>query len=273
MFLTLLLILWLSPQALPAILMVNEYRNGSGLVDAKMVQDEYIEFVVAEHATASQLAGLRFGDSNDTTSLMQSSFQLDEATLSQVLLSAGRSTFAPGTLLVVKGTGLGSQNLSYAPSASADHDSWSIELVAGQGAFSAGSAINGNISLGNHGDVVWISTTEPGWNTDVAGIVHALGHDSAPGAVAAHVTERFGPGTIAPSTTTSGNSLANMGGSINAARLVTADTMALPNGETNSTWVADMRSSITASSAPEPSRALLLLAGGLSLLTQRRRRA
>ena len=253
--------------------MVNEYRNGSGLVDAKMVQDEYIEFVVAEHATASQLAGLRFGDSNDTTSLMQSSFQLDEATLSQVLLSAGRSTFAPGTLLVVKGTSLGAQNLSYAPSATADHDSWSIELVAGQGASSSGSAINGNISLGNHGDVVWISTTEPGWSTDLSGITHALGHDSAPGVVATNVAERFGSGALVAATTTSGNSVSNMGGATSSARLVPTASMAVPNGEDNSTWVADMRSTLTASSAPEPSRALLLLAGSLSLLCHRRRRA
>jgi hypothetical protein len=254
--------------------MVNEYRNGSGLVDAKMVQDEYIEFVVAEHATASQLASLRFGDSNDTTSLLQSSFQLDEATLSQVLLSAGRSTFAPGTLVVVKGTGLGPQNLSYAPSAAsaADHDSWSIELLAGQGASSSGSAINGNISLGNHGDVVWISTTEPGWNTDLSGVVHALGHDSAPGVVATNVAERFGSGTVVASITTSGNSVSNMGGATSSARLVATATLAVPNGESNSTWVADMRSTLTASSAPEPSRALLLLAGGLSLLCHRRRR-
>lgn len=61
--------------------MVNEYRNTGGTVgpSAKMVRDEYIEFVITETTIATGLASLNFGDANDSTSMLQGVFRFDHA--------------------------------------------------------------------------------------------------------------------------------------------------------------------------------------------------
>ena len=61
-----------------ASIVVNEYKNSSGssLGGAKMITDEYIEFVLTEDMTVAQLAALTFGDSNDATATLQGVFQL-----------------------------------------------------------------------------------------------------------------------------------------------------------------------------------------------------
>jgi hypothetical protein len=119
-------------------IMVNEYKNSNGNVAAgtKMTSDEFLEFVLTTTATATDLANLTFGDSNDTTSALVGMFSFQVATLHSVLSSAGLSAFLPGTIIVVKGNALGAENLSYNPLAGggANDDAWSIELVAGQGA-------------------------------------------------------------------------------------------------------------------------------------------
>jgi hypothetical protein len=140
-------------------LLVNEYRNSNGAQSfgTKMAADEYIEFVVGEQSTAAQLAALTFGDTNDGTSQLRSVFQFDQATLEQALLSAGRTDFLPGTIIVVKGASLGAQDLGYNPLSTnqGDSDAWSIQLVAGQGAVDHSEVlINGTLSIGNGGDVV-----------------------------------------------------------------------------------------------------------------------
>ena len=107
----------LPPQLLGAGIMVNEYYNGSGTVGpgTKMVRDEYIEFVIVQESTASSLASLTFGDSNDATSQLQGVFRFDQSTLQQALDNAHLSAFLPGTMLVVKGIDLGPQSLAYDP--------------------------------------------------------------------------------------------------------------------------------------------------------------
>ena len=97
-------------------LMVNEFRVGTGSADSfKMADDEFIEFVLTTNATASELASLTFGDTNHQTSRLNSIFRFDQSTLDLVLANAGATSFLAGTFIVVKGAGLGSQNLSYNP--------------------------------------------------------------------------------------------------------------------------------------------------------------
>ena len=252
--------------------MINEYRNGSGtaLRGTKMVRDEYIEFVITENTSAAELAALTFGDSNDGTSMIQSVFSFDQATLESALSFAQLGEFLPGTILVVKGVDLGAQRLDYDPL----NGGWSVELVAGQGAYDHPERlISGNINIGNNGDVVWISTSNPPTqNSDVTGFVHAIGHDNVLGLIANTVAVAFGTENILPSVVASGNSISNVGNSTELLSVSAAGTMGAANGGANSTWIASLRTGdVIVAPAPEPARSVLLMAGFSALMFRRSR--
>lgn len=260
----------LPAQLCGADIMINEYYNGSGTVGpgTKMVRDEFIEFVITAPTTASSLATLTFGDSNDATSQIGGVFRFDETTLQQALDNAQLSAFLPGTLFVVKGVDLGSQSLGYDPL----NGNWSIELVAGQGALdSAETRINGNISIGNNGDTVWISTSTPTRNSDTSGFIHAIGHDNAPGLIASTVSSVFGSENILPTTIPTGTSVANEGDTTESLVATTTPTMGEANGGANSLWIAGLRG-FGLVAAPEPSRGMLLLSAAGSLILRRQRK-
>lgn len=260
----------LSTQLWAAGIMVNEYRNGSGSTGpgTKMAREEYIEFVITEKTTSASLATLTFGDSNDVTSMLQGVFSFDQTALDQALDNAQLTEFLPGTLLVVKGINLGTQNLGYDPL----NGSWSIELVAGQGARDhSESLINGSISIGNNGDVVWVSTSAPPTrNSDTSGIVHAIGHDNAPGLIANTVAAAFGAENVLNTTIATGRSIANVGDTNESLQVTTTGTMGQANGGTNSTWIAGLRGDGLVA-APEPGRTTLLALGITLLIFQRHR--
>ena len=250
--------------------MVNEYYNGSGSVGpgTKMVRDEFIEFVITETTTAASLATLTFGDSNDATSQLGGVFHFDQTTLQTALDNVRLSAFLPGTLLVVKGIDLGPQSLAYAPL----NGSWDIELVAGQGALDhPETKINGNISIGNKGETVWISSTTPVRNSDTSGFIHAIGHTTAPGLIASNVATVFGSENILPSTVNTGTSVANMGSTTESLTATTNATMGAGNGGKNSAWIEGLRS-FGILSAPEPSRGMLLLSAAGTYIFKRKRK-
>lgn len=250
--------------------MINEYGNGNGTVapGTKMSRNEFIEFVIVEKTSSAALSAMTFGDSNDATSMLQGVFSFDQATLDSVLSGASLSEFLPGTIIVVKGSSLGAQELGYNPFDDTA-DAWKIELVAGQGAKDhVGTLINGNISIGNAGDVVWLSTSNPpSRNTDTSGFVHAIGHDDNPGLIANNVAAAFGAENILRSTATSGVSIANMGNTTESLVATTSSTMGTTNGGANSIWLDGVR----ASAIPEPRRTLLFAVGLLLSLTRRYR--
>ena len=265
--------LWLPSQLPAAAIMVNEYRNTGGTVGpgTKMVRDEYIEFVITESTTAASLASLTFGDANDATSMLQGVFRFDQATLDQALTNANLSAFLPGTIIVVKGVNLGAQSLAYDPL----NGGWSLELVAGQGARDhSETLINGNLNIGNNGDVVWISSSNPpARNSDTSGFIHAIGHDNAPGLIATTVAAAFGSENILASTITTGLSVATEGNTTESLVATGTATMGQPNGGLNTTWITGLRSPAPDINAvPEPSRSLITMIGMMALQSQRQRR-
>jgi len=255
-----------------ASIVVNEYKNsnGSALGGAKMITDEYIEFVLTADMTVAQLAALTFGDSNDTTSTLQGVFQFDSATLTSALAPSGLSAFKAGTIIVVKGNALGSQNLSYDPLGNpTSEDAWNLELVAGLGAKDhPETTINGDINIAIGGDVVWIASGLPTSSTDTSKFISAIGHDTNPGAIANAVISNFGAGNILSSTVGAPKAVYNTAGDIVSLTSSTTGSMGTMNGGANSTWINSIRST---SLAPEPSRTLLLFAGAQALLLRRRR--
>lgn len=258
-------------QLMAASVMVNEYRNTGGTVGpgTKMVRDEYIEFVITESTTSASLASMTFGDSNDATSMLQGVFRFDQPTLDLALANAGLTSFLPGTLIVVKGVNLGAQSLAYDPA----NGGWSFELVAGQGARDhSETLINSNINIGNNGDVVWISSSNPPTrNSDTSGFIHAIGHDSAPGLIANTVASAFGSENILVGTITTGRSIANVGDTTESLVSTTTGSMGSANGGANSAWISGLRGETSGiSGVPEPGRTSLAL---LSLLTLQLRRS
>lgn len=258
--------------------MVNEIHNGSGAIGAgtKMARDEYIEFVIVEQATAADLASLTFGDSNDTTSQIQSVFHFDQATLQTALNNSSVSAFQAGTIIVVKGSGLGAQNLTYNPLSNniGNADAWSIELVAGQGALDhPETLINGNMTFGNNGEVVWISTSNPPTrNNDTSGFISAIGYDSNPGTIANAVISQFGSENILQTTVATGRSVSNVGNTTESLVVSTTSTMGTSNGGANDTWIiGGLRTNAALSLAPEPARIGLIALGSASMLLRRRR--
>ncbi len=188
--------------------------------------------------------------------------RFDQATLDQALINAGLSAFLPGTLIVVKGVNLGAQSLACDPL----NGGWSFELVAGQGARDhSETLVNGNLNIGNNGDVVWISSSNPpARHSDTSGFIHAN---------ATTVAAAFCSENILAATITKGHSIANIGNTTESLASTTIATMGLANGGTNSTWITGLRSSPPEINAvPEPSRTLMTMAGLMALQSQRSRR-
>ncbi len=250
--------------------MINEFQNANGQMDAssKMARDEFIEFVIVEATSAAELASMTFGDSNSGTSRLRSVFSFDQATLDLALAGSSLTQFLPGTIIVVKGTALGAQELGYDPYSNTT-DSWKIELVAGQGAKDHPSTqIDGSFSLDNNGDVVWISSTLPTSNTDTSGFIHALGYDNAPGVIAASVASVFGSGNILNAKLNNNTAVSNVGGQSVSLVTSTSGSMGVANSTANATWLTNTR----LLAIPEPHRAVLIIIGALCGIVRRHRR-
>jgi len=273
--LSLIFLLVAQPGARGAAIMVNEYKNTGGSADStKMVIDEYIEFVLTQNLTAAELAGFVFGDSNTSTSSLVSAFQFDLTTLTGILTTAGRSDFLAGTIIVVKGTALGPEDLSYNPNAGniADDAAWNIQLVAGLGAKDHPStSINGNLDIAGTGDVIWVASSLPTSTTDTSGFIHALGHDTSPGAIGTAVTTQFGTDSLLSSSITSSQSVYNTAGALVSLTNSTSGTMGTVNTPDNSTWIQNQLR-LTAVGVPEPSRAILVLVALAAMTTRRTRK-
>lgn len=272
-----LLAAWVgSPLAFGLGIVVNEFFATSTNVDpaSQMAPDEFIEFLITAPTSAADLAGLTFGDTHHNTQRINSAYSFHLPTLESVLASTGLSNFVPGTLIVVKGVGLGPQELSYNPlSASAtDHTAWSIQLVANQG-FSLATSYPGSGPLDlstSKGEVVWIAQGTPADNRDTSGFIDALGAETNNGRIANDVIAMFGSAAIVNGNAADGTTSVTRGDASSGAEAgFSVPSLGEPDLDPSGSGssITDLR----IQSVPEPSRALLLGLGLLLALLRRQR--
>jgi hypothetical protein len=265
-----------SPSAHGIGIVINEFRatNTAIPTGSVMATNEFIEFLITAPTTANELASLTFGDTNNATSRISSAFAFDLSTLDGVLNSAGLTEFQVGTLIVVKGTGLGAQNLSYNPLSAtiSDQDAWAIELVVNQGfsrvaTYPQGGPMNLNT---NQGDVVWIAQGTPNRATTTSGFIDALGIETTMGRIANDAVNIFGTSAIlntsVPNNGSNAVSRSFSGG---------APILAAPSRGTAGTNAAEINAlrldTLSLAGIPEPTRASLLAFALLSVALRRRR--
>lgn len=264
-----------SPTAHGIGIVINEfYATNTAIPTGNvMATNEFIEFLITAPTTANELASLTFGDTNNATSRLSSAFAFDLSTLDGVLNSAGLTEFQVGTLIVVKGTGLGAQNLSYNPLSAtiSDQDAWAIELVVNQGfsrvaTYPQGGPMNLNTT---QGDVVWLAQGTPSRATTTSGFVDALGIETTMGRIANDAVNIFGTSAIL------NTSVANGSNAVNRSFTGGAPTLAAASRGTvgaNANQINALRlDTLSIAGIPEPTRASLFAIALLSVALRRRR--
>lgn len=256
-------------------IVINEFHATNTAIPngSVMAADEFIEFLITAPTTASELASLTFGDTNNATSRITSAFAFNLSTLDGVLTSAGLTEFQAGTLIVVKGTGLGAQDLSYNPLSAtiSDQDAWAIELVVNQGFSRVATYPQGgpmNLST-NQGDVVWLAQGTPSSNTNTSGFIDALGIETNPGGIADDAVSIFGSTSILNSSAANGSSAVGRSSTGGAPTLAVSSRGA---AGTNTDAISALRlESLDLAGVPEPTRFTLLAIAAASLLLRRKR--
>jgi len=211
-------------------IIINEFYRGGNLTTT----NEFIEFLLLEDLTATELQAFFVGDSAGTKTSKFSAYQFTN-------MSFIASTFQAGTIITVGGTGAITQNTSYNPSGG----DWNIEL-------NAGGSFLPNANAGNPGDIatddiVWVDTANIGSTISADGFAVDIG--AAIGAFTNAANVNFGS-----STNNTGYALnSDFAGITNIANWTTGITFAaitpgLPNGGANTTYINSLRST-----SPNPS--------------------
>jgi hypothetical protein len=213
-------------------IIINEFYRGGNLTTT----DEFIEFLLLEDLTATELQNFFVGDSTGTKNAKFSAYQFTN-------MSSIASTFQAGTIITVGGTGAITQNTSYNPSGG----DWNIELnAAGSFLPNANPQTNGDIG---GDDVIWVDTTNTGSTISADGFAVEIGTSAGTFVSAANVN--FGSGT-----NNTGYALnSDLTGATNTANWITgiafpSTTPGQPNGGANTTYIDSLRSTIPNPSVP-----------------------
>ncbi|MEX0268712.1 endonuclease/exonuclease/phosphatase family protein [Leptolyngbyaceae cyanobacterium UHCC 1019] len=204
-------------------LIINEFYRGSTLTTG----DEFIELLLTEDLTATQLNSFFVGDSTSSKATKFSAYDF-------INLEAIAPVFKAGTLITVGGTTAFAQNTSYNPNGG----DWNISLNLG-GSFlpNANSGNNGDIA---GDDVVWIDTANTGATISADGFAVDIG--TATGAFTSAATVNFGS-----SVNNTGYALnSDLAGATNTANWTTgiplaSTTPGQANGGTNTSYIESLR--------------------------------
>ncbi|MFN6564477.1 MAG: putative Ig domain-containing protein [Nostoc sp. ChiSLP01] len=205
-------------------IVINEFYRGGNLTTT----DEFIELLLVEDLTATQLESFFVGDSTAAKASKFSAYKFTN-------LGSIASTFKAGTIITVGGTTAITQDTSYNPST----NDWNIALNAG-GSFlpNANSGNNGDIAAD---DVVWVDTSNTGATISTDGFAVDIG--TATGAFTSAANVNFGT-----STNNTGYALnSDLAGATSTTNWTTgipisATTPGLPNGGANTTYINSLRS-------------------------------
>ncbi|MBD2677793.1 MULTISPECIES: putative Ig domain-containing protein [Nostoc] len=205
-------------------IVINEFYRGGTLTTT----DEFIELLLTEDLTATQLESFFVGDSTSSKASKFSAYKFTN-------LGSIASTFKAGTIITVGGTTAVTQDTSYNPSA----NDWNIAL-------NAGGSFLPNANSGNTGDiagddVVWVDTSNTGATISADGFAVDIG--TATGAFTSAANVNFGT-----STNNTGYALnSDVAGATNTTNWTTgipfaSTTPGLPNGGANTTYINSLRS-------------------------------
>ncbi|MFN6518284.1 MAG: putative Ig domain-containing protein [Nostoc sp. CreGUA01] len=205
-------------------IIINEFYRGGNLTTT----DEFIELLLVENLTATQLESFFVGDSTAAKASKFSAYKFTN-------LSSVASTFQAGSIITIGGTTAITQDTSYNPSIG----DWNIALNAG-GSFlpNANSGSNGDIAAD---DVVWVDTSNTGSTISTDGFAVDIG--TATGAFTSAANVNFGA-----STNNTGYALnSDLAGATSTTNWTTGiafatTTPGLPNGGANTTYINNLRS-------------------------------
>lgn len=211
-------------------IIINEFYRGGNLTTT----DEFIELLLTQDLTATELNLFFVGDSTGTKASKFSAYDFTNT-------GTIASTFKTGTLITVGGATAVTQDTSYNPTGG----DWNIALNAG-GSFlpNANSGNNGDIA---GDDVIWVDTNSSGATISTDGFAIDIG--TAVGAFTGVANLDF-----SASTNNTGYALnSNLAGATSTTNWTTGIALASttpgqPNGGANTTYINSLRGSASATS-------------------------
>ncbi|HEY9710151.1 MAG TPA: hypothetical protein V6D48_18230, partial [Oculatellaceae cyanobacterium] len=204
---------------------INEFFRGGNLTTG----DEFVELLVVEDITATELNSFFVGDSTGSKTGKFSAYDFTN-------INSIASTFRAGTIITVGGTAAFSQDTSYNPA----NGDWNIAL-------NTGGSFLPNANSGNSGDIagddiVWVDTSSTGATISADGFAVDIG--TAGGSFTNAANVNFGSNS-----NNTGFALnSDLAGATNTANWTTglalsATTPGQANGGANTTYINNLRAS------------------------------
>lgn len=272
----------LSARGAMASLVINEFNQST------LSRNEWAEFLVTTDITLGTLGNFWFGNTNATTSAIQTMTQFDTTEIinSFSYFNSTSDIIKAGTLIVVGGNGVATDFI-YNPlyTNPTDSNAWNFTLSQG-----TGITTNTPFTLNQVTGALWVSSARPMNSTDVSSFVSAVAYLNSTGAMSGGAIADFittqsltngsfqtihrGVGGGYDGNLASNRSLANTGTGTNVSfggSESATTTLGVLNGGTNTSSIGELRA------VPEPAAliplSLLALGGFLHWRRQIRHKA
>lgn len=216
--------------AAPVRMIINEFYRGGNLETG----DEWVEILLVEDLTDTQLNTFFIGDSTAATASKFTGFQFTN-------MGTIATNFPKGTIIVVGGTTALTQDTSYNPGGG----DWNILLTIGGGFFTEVSTPVGNTADFAGTDVVYVDTNGTTGDTTISSDGFAVNYDSTPGTLGANSNVTIAvPGNNTGAVLNSDLAGATTPANWTVGVLVGGLTQGQPNGGTNTTYINSLRTPV-----------------------------
>ncbi len=210
-------------------IIINEFYRGTELSNG----DEWIEVVLIQDLTSTELEGFSIGDSTSTTVAKFSGYKFTD-------MGRIATDFPKGTIIVIGGSLSMSETISYDPT----NNDWNILLHANKSYITG----NGSSSSGNLAgtDVVYVDTDGTNGDSIISADGFAVNWDSSPGTLGANADVTISnvgdkTGTVLQTGLSGATVPENW-----ATNVITGNlTMGEPNGDVNTAYIENLRSGDT----------------------------